>query len=212
MTKAILFDFDGTLADTAPGIVKTMECTFKEMGLPVPSEKAMRNTIGLPLPKALQQLNGLNDKDTETATEIYRRLFTTVEVSLISIFPKVKETLQALHDDGVRLAICTSRNVESLEMIMQQHDIKRFFETAITNSDNLAPKPAPDMVDALLERMNLCPDDVIVVGDTTFDIQMGNSAGCRTVAVTYGNHSAEQLAASSPSLMIDSFDKLLAIK
>ncbi|MCM1077917.1 MAG: HAD family hydrolase [Bacteroidales bacterium] len=209
MTKAILFDFDGTLANTAPGIVKTMECTFKEMGKPVPSEQDMRNTIGLPLSKALKQLNGLNDKETSMATEIYRSLFATVEVSLVGIFPKVKETLKYLHEAGIRLAICTSRNAESLDMIMQHHDIARFFETSITNSDNLAPKPAPDMVLALLKRMQLNAADVIVVGDTTFDIQMGNGAGCRTIAVTYGNHSIEQLASSSPSVMIDSFDKLL---
>lgn len=209
MIKAILFDFDGTLADTAPGIVKTMECTFKEMGLPVPSEEAMRSTIGLPLPKALQSLNGLNDKDTKTATEIYRRLFATVEAALITIFPKVKETLQTLHERGLRLAICTSRNVESLDMILQHHDIGSFFETKVTHSDNLPAKPAPDMVFALLERMKLKADEAIVVGDTTFDIQMGNSAGCRTVAVTYGNHAVDRLSTACPSVMIDSFDKLL---
>lgn len=209
MVKAILFDFDGTLADTAPGIVKTMECTFQEMGLPIPSEQDMRATIGLPLSKALQMLNGLDDKATDRATEIYRRLFVTVEASLITIFPEVKETLQSLHDKGIRLAICTSRNVESLDMILQHHDIGKFFETRITNSDNLAPKPAPDMVLALLERMHITAGEALVVGDTTFDIEMGNSAGCRTIVVTYGNHPAERIASSHPSAMIDSFSKLL---
>ena len=95
----------------------------------------MRATIGLPLSKALQMLNGLDDKATDRATEIYRRLFVTVEASLITIFPEVKEILQSLHDKGIRLAICTSRNVESLDMILQHHDIGKFFETKITNSD-----------------------------------------------------------------------------
>ena len=68
MIKTILFDFDGTLVDSAPGIVKTMQQTFRRMGVAVPDEDAMRATIGLPLDKALQMLAGLSDDDTRTAT------------------------------------------------------------------------------------------------------------------------------------------------
>ena len=208
MTKAILFDFDGTIADTAPGIVKTMEHTFKEMGLSVPSEEAMRATIGLRLDLALQQLGNLSDEDAAIAADTYRRLFPIYEVGYVSIFPGIKETLAELQQQGIRLAICTSRNAESLDMICEHHGIKDFFETRVTNNDHLAPKPAPDMVLALLNKMQLQKEDALVVGDTIFDIEMGNRAGCKTVAVTWGNHSRQQLIEAQPTFIIDSIEQI----
>ena len=207
-TKAILFDFDGTIADTAEGIVTTMKETFKEMSLPIPADNEMLATIGIPLYNALKMLNNLDDAEAQRATETYDRLFPKFEATVVKIFPGVKDTLQWLAAQGYRLAIVTSRNLESLDMIMDRHGINQYFETKITASDKLTPKPAPDMVNALLERMHLRKDEAVVVGDTTFDIDMGNNAGCRTVAVTYGNHPKEKLIESKPAFMIDSFSTL----
>ena len=207
-TKAILFDFDGTIADTAEGIVTTMKETFKEMSLPIPADNEMLATIGIPLYNALKMLNNLDDAEAQCATETYDRLFPKFEATVVKIFPGVKDTLQWLAAQGYRLAIVTSRNLESLDMIMDRHCINQYFETKITASDKLTPKPAPDMVNALLERMHLRKEEAVVVGDTTFDIDMGNNAGCRTVAVTYGNHPKEKLIESKPTFMIDSFSTL----
>jgi len=135
--KAILFDFDGTLADTAPGIVKTMEQTFLRMGVEVPSEEDMKATIGLPLLQALQMLGRLDDKDAVLATDTYRELFPTFESGYVSIFPGIKETLSCLHTQGIRLAIVTSRENQSLDMICEHHGIREFFETRVTQSDHL---------------------------------------------------------------------------
>lgn len=211
MIKAIFFDFDGTIADTAPGIVKTMEQTFLRMGTPIPSEAEMRSTIGLPLKQALQQLGQYSDADAEKATLTYRQLFSTYEVGYVRIFPGVKETLEELARQGLRLAIVTSRESFSLDSICQRHGIDSAFETRVTATDNLTPKPAPDMVLTLLQRMGLQKEEVLVVGDTTFDIGMGQSAGCRTVAVSYGNHSRDTLTAVGPTYLVDRFDTLLDI-
>ena len=211
MTKAILFDFDGTLADTAPGIVLTMKETFKELGLRVPRDEEIRQTIGLPLPDSIRLLGNFSDEDTERGVQTYRRLFSVFELTHITMFPEVAETIGELSGRGIRLAICTSRGENSLERILSRYGLWECFETAVTASDKLPSKPAPDMVLTLLERMGLEKDEVFVVGDTTFDIGMGNSAGCRTIAVTYGNHSGEQLALAHPTFMIDSFPEILKL-
>ncbi|MDO4496411.1 MAG: HAD family hydrolase [Bacteroidales bacterium] len=209
MIKAILFDFDGTLVNSAPGIVKTMEQTYRTLGMPIPSEADMIATIGLPLRQALQLLNKLSDADADLATDTYRKLFPQFEMQYVTLFPQVVNTLEQLKEKGIRLAIVTSRDTSSLRLITRHRDLDGFFETCVTGADGIAPKPAPDMVLTLLERMQLKADEVLVVGDTTFDIEMGNRAHCRTIAVTYGNHTPEKLATAHPARMIDGFEQLL---
>lgn len=208
MIKAILFDFDGTLVNSAPGIVKTMEQVFTKMNVEVPTEEAMRATIGLPLRLALKELGHLDDKRADDATELYRALFPIYEVGYVTVFPDVTETLMSLKEKGIRMAVVTSRDTVSLKLIADRRELTPFFETYVTGADGFLPKPAPDMVLELLKRMKLKKDEVLVVGDTTFDIDMGNSAGCKTVAVTYGNHSRERLMDSNPTFVIDRFCKL----
>ena len=206
--KAIFFDFDGTLADTAPGILMTMRETFKRMDIPVPDDDEMRATIGMLLEDALQLLGNLDDAGRDRAAALYRELFPVYEVNFVKIFPEVKETLAHLQSEELRMAIVTSRGMRSLTTINEHNGMGGFFETMVTHDDNLTPKPAPDMVLALLRKMHLSKDDVLVVGDTTFDIEMGNSAGCHTCAVTYGNHSQEKLASVHPTYFIDRFSEI----
>lgn len=209
--KNILFDFDGTLANTVRGILITMQETFREMGVAAPSEDAMTQTIGLPLRDALQTLGQLDEAQADEAAAIYRRLFPIYEVGNVTVFPGVIETLQELHQLGTRMAIVTSRDLPSLNLIMEPRGLMPYFEERLTGSDHITPKPAPDMVLTLLDRMQLRPEETLVVGDTTYDILMGNRAGCPSVAVTYGNHSRQQLLTASPTHVIDDIKEILQL-
>ena len=209
--KAIFFDFDGTIADTVNGILATMTATFKELNLPIPPQDAMKSTIGMLLGDALQQLGNLDDTQRVLAVKTYQRLFREVELPNTRIFPGVSQTLQTLKSRGVKMAIVTSRGIESLRLILTQNNILEYFDELVTRDNGFKPKPAPDMVNFLLQKMNLAPSDVLVVGDTTFDIDMGAAAGCKTCAVTYGNHSAERLATSKCDWMVGRFDEIANI-
>jgi len=125
--KNILFDFDGTLVDSAPGIVMTMKQTFLKMGVEVPSEADMRSTIGLPLQKALQILGNLDDEGAKTAAAIYRELFPIFEVNYVKVFPHVTDTLKALYDKGIRMAIVTSRDRMSYELIAGKRGLSALY-------------------------------------------------------------------------------------
>ncbi len=209
--NAIFFDFDGTIADTVNGILATMTATFKELHLPVPPQDAMKSTIGMLLGDALQQLGNLDDSQRVIAVKTYQRLFREVELPNTRIFPGVSQTLQILKSRGVKMAIVTSRGIESLRLILTQNSILEYFDELVTRDNGFKPKPAPDMVNYLLQKMNLAPSDVLVVGDTTFDIDMGTAAGCKTCAVTYGNHSAERLATSKCDWMVGRFDEIAEV-
>ncbi|MCR5454117.1 MAG: HAD family hydrolase [Bacteroidales bacterium] len=208
---AIFFDFDGTIADTVNGILATMTATFKELNLPIPPQQDMRSTIGMLLGDALQQLGNLDDEQRVLAVKTYQRLFREVELPNTRIFPGVASTLQQLQSAGVKMAIVTSRGIESLRLILTQNGILDFFDELVTRDNGFKPKPAPDMVNYLLQKLNLAPQEVLVVGDTTFDIDMGNAAGCNTCAVTYGNHTAECLSQSGCNYMVGSFEEIIGV-
>ena len=208
---AIIFDFDGTLADTRAGIVATAQEVLRRMGLPAADEGRLVATIGLPLRENFTRGAGLSEEDADRAVEIYRQIFDEVAVPCISAFEGVGEVLAALSGRGVPMAVATSRGQRSLEMLMHHLGFDRFIppERCFGVESVARPKPAPDIVRVILGHLGVEPGETLVVGDTVFDIQMGKAAGCYTCGVSYGNQTADQLAAASPDYIVDDLRKLL---
>ena len=208
---AIVFDFDGTLADTRRGILATAQETLRRMGLPPADETAMAATIGLPLIENFTRGVGMSEEEARHAVAIYREIFEEVAVPVIDLFPGVEETLRTLAERGIPMAVASSRGQRSLEMLMQKTGLTAFIPlSCLFGVENAArPKPAPDLMYVILGRLGVKPEETLVVGDTTFDIEMGRNAGCHTCAVTYGNQSADTLAGAYPDYIIDDLRKLL---
>ena len=207
----ILFDFDGTLADTSEGIIQTEKAMLQEMGLPVGDEARMRSGIGLPLRGSLKMGNDIPEERLDEAVETYRRLFDVVAIGHIVAFDGVVETLEGLQARGVRMGVATSRSGRTLRYLCERLGILRYFEELASVECAARPKPAPDTVFYLLEKMQVTEDETLVVVDTVFDLQMGREAGCRTCGVTYGNHSRAQLEAAAPDWIIDDIRGLLSL-
>lgn len=212
MIKNYIFDFDGTVADTIGGIVATMQETFRLQGRDIPSVEEIKGVIGLPLEGCMRGLGIAVEGDVAELCATYRRIFPDIAMSQIELFPDVKETLTELHNQGKRLAIATSRNRNSLTEIMKRHGVLDYFELLVSSSDGYAPKPAPDMVLGILDRLGISDSETVVIGDTSFDIEMGNKAHCWTCAVTYGNHTREKLMTAQPNFIVDSFSEVLSCK
>lgn len=207
----IIFDFDGTLADTSAGIIATVKETFRRLGFCGAEDERIKPTIGLVLEESLQRIGGLTDSQTEQAAVLYRSIFPEYGEVNSRLFAGVPETLGELHSRGYRMAIATSRGRDSLEAIMAPYGAGAYFEHMVTATDRLAPKPSPEMVLTLLSGMDLTADRTLVVGDTTYDIMMGSGAGCRSCGVTYGNQTEMQLRTASPDYIIGSFAEVLEI-
>lgn len=208
---AIIFDFDGTLADTRRGILATSQETLRRMGLPPADEAALAATIGLPLIQNFTRGAGMDEDQARRAVDIYRQIFDEVAVPVIEAFPGVEEAIHTLSERGIPMAVATSRGQRSLEMLMHLLGLDRYIppERCFGVESVARPKPAPDMVYLILAKLGAKPEETLVVGDTTFDIEMGRNAGCYTCGVSYGNQSAEQLASASPNYIIDDLRKLL---
>ena len=208
---AIIFDFDGTLADTQRGIVATAQEVLRQMGFPPADDAALAATIGLPLRENFTRGAGLGDEEADRAVAIYRQIFEKVAVPVIRLFPGVDETLATLSARGIPMAVASSRGQHSLEMLMAHTGLSKHIplDRCFGVETAARPKPAPDMVYVILGRLGVRPEETLVVGDTTFDLEMGRNAGCYTCGVSYGNQTAEQLAAASPNYLIDDLRKLL---
>ena len=215
MIKNILFDFDGTLADTSEGIVRCTQATLREMGLPASTPARIRATIGLPLGQCFSGGTDTPPERVDEACLTYRRLFNEIAIPCTTMFDSVPETIAALHAKGLRLAICTSRSSASLQELLKVHGIGSYFSAHTCNDDVLRlgaqPKPAPDLALLLLERLGARAEESLVVGDTVFDLEMGRRAGCRTCGVTYGNQDRAQLQTAAPDFLLDDIRGLVTL-
>ena len=219
----LLFDFDGTLADTTRTILKTMSLTIVELGLPLPPETQMKSGIGLPLRACIQKAGNVPEELADRAAELYHKFFKQVafgteNIEALKIDPGaegaavlydgVKETLEWLRAQGYVLGIATSRRWDTLQLFLRHFGIMDLFGAIATVEDVAHPKPAPDTVLYDLEKLNRRPEETLVVGDATYDILMGRNVGCRTCAVSYGNQGRDLLQTASPDWIIDSMREL----
>ena len=212
-TKLVVFDFDGTLADTSTNIVNVMQHIMLQLKLEVKDAKSCASTIGLPLKSCFQSLYPtLDDAMLERCVEAYRQYFSAHIQHLIpDTFPHVEATLAALQQAGIQMAIASSRTTTSLRNFVAAMHLDPYISMVVGCEDVAHPKPAPDAVVSILNTLNISNENTIVVGDMPVDILMGQSAGTATCAVTYGNASPEQLLATHPNFIINDLAQLLNI-
>ncbi len=209
-TKLIIFDFDGTLADTTATIIKTYQATIGELNLDSRTDAACQATIGLPLKEGFRQLYpNSDDQLLERCVTTYRRIFNENKKKLApKLYTGVKDTLAALAKSGIEMTIASSRSYDSLVEFCTENGIEGYFSLMLGADSVRKAKPDPEPVLVTLDRVKKSPEETIVVGDMPVDIAMGAGAGCKTVGVTYGNSDREALVESGATFVIDSFAEL----
>ena len=214
MTLTIAFDLDGTLIDTPSAIVQTFAAVFAAMGETPPDAAATRATIGLPLPRAFGSLLGLGDDDARVAEAVglYQTYFREIVLprGRELIFPGVVDGLAALRASGMTLTVATSKFHASAEALLRAAGIWDEFTVVLGADEVSRPKPEPEMVLRIIEKLCVTANSTIVVGDTTHDLTMANAAGARAIAVSYGVHAAADLWALEPVTVADTFDDVVA--
>ena len=212
-TKLVIFDFDGTLADTRDKIVMMLQRVMRKRGLPVASDERCASSIGIPLKGAFQHiLPGLSDAEAQACTDTYRDLFNRYHNQLVpDLFPHVRETLDELCTNGIRMSIASSRTSRTLWKFLSEMGIQHYFECVIGAEDCPEHKPSPVPVLLTLEQLGEEAANTVVVGDMPADILMGLRAGCRSIGVSYGNSTPDDLAAAGASHIINDFAQLLPL-
>jgi phosphoglycolate phosphatase len=199
----VVFDWDGTLVDSAAHIVYSIQASARDLTLPVPSDRQARHIIGLGLHDALETLfPGLPARQYPEVAERYRYHYVSGE-AVVCLFDGVREALTELKGRGHLLAVATGKSRRGLDRALASTGLGSLIHGSRC-ADEGFPKPHPDMLLRLLDAFGVAPEDAVMVGDTTHDLEMARAAGVDAVAVTYGAHEPEDLARAGPAACLDS--------
>jgi phosphoglycolate phosphatase len=207
--RAIVFDWDGTLMDSINKIVETIQSSAKHLGFPVPHYDQAKNVIGISLLPALQQLFNIDDEKQALALfHSYKDHFKNHTQISSSLFTGAVELLEQLKKQGYILAVATGKGRQGLLHNWQHSDTGHFFTTSRT-ADDAQSKPSSEMLQQILDELSLTADQVLMVGDTSYDMAMAEAIGMDRIAVSFGVHSYDELQKHNPLAVIDSLDELL---
>lgn len=207
--KLMVFDWDGTLSDSLERIVTCLQFSAEDVGLPVPTEQAGREIVGLGLKEALAQLfPGEDDRKLEELKESYSRHYVVLDKQPPPFFDTVMDTLDVLRSKGFLLAVATGKSRRGLDRVLGGHGMSDYFH-ATRCADETRSKPHPLMLSQLVEFFGLDPSEACMVGDTEFDMEMAQRAGVPRIGVSYGAHSGDRLAKYQLHTCLDRFCDIL---
>ena len=211
--KVVMLDFDGTLARTIPAILHASKKMLNMHGYEIDPVQVERN-FGLALPDAFRCFANDDSIDNKTMEQMiveFNTIYRNECEPLIELFDGVATTLDALKREGVILLIASNNIREVLERLTTRLSIAKYFDGIICADDVVNTKPAPDIALLALERYNIKGSESLVVGDSTYDMDMGRGAGCDLCGVSFGSHTPKMLREKGAKYVIDHFSELQKI-
>ena len=207
-TKLIVFDWDGTLMDSAARIVNCMHAAIADVGLAPRQDEQIRNIIGLGLRESVTALYpDIADADYAALVARYRVHYLEVNDTPSELFDGASDLIANLLDKGFFLAVATGKGRQGLDRVLHETGLKSAFH-ATRCADEAFSKPHPQMLLELMDMLGVEPAETLMVGDTEYDIQMAHNARTGAVAVSYGAHEKQRLLDLTPLVCVDDLDQL----
>lgn len=198
--KAVIFDWDGTLADSTDRIVESMQGASAESGLEQRSSFEIKQIIGLSLSEAIVTLwpeLERNHRVVQSMCDDYGRHYRADHHPVTQFYPHADHLLQRIRMAGSKIAVATGKNRLGLDRAMQEMGVAHHFDESRC-ADETRSKPHPLMLEELASVLNLPITDMLMVGDTHFDLNMAKAAGMDSVGLTHGAHGEEKLVQCEP--------------
>lgn len=198
----VVFDWDGTLMDSTNGIVSAIQGACRDLDLPVPTASEAAWVIGLSLESALRRaVPQLTQALLPRFLERYRIHYLLRDPDL-RLFDGIEPLLGELAQRKVQLAVATGKSRVGLNRVLAATGLREIFDATRT-ADETFSKPHPAMLQELMLELDVEPERVIMVGDTSHDLMMASNAGVHGLGVTYGAHSPQELLGCSPQVVVD---------
>jgi phosphoglycolate phosphatase len=211
--KLVIFDCDGTLVDSQHMICAAMQQAYLDHRIECPPRERLLSIVGLSLVEAFERLGeGAQGYPVETLVERYKAAFFAMraaQTDMEPLFPGVREAIEALAArPDTLLGVATGKSRRGVRMVLGHHGLLAHFAT-IKTADDAPSKPHPGMVLEAMREAGCLPGDTVVIGDTTYDIEMARAAGARAIGVTWGYHPVAELHAAGAHEVIEEFSSLL---
>lgn len=213
--KLAVFDCDGTLIDSQVNIIRAMASSFRRHGLAPPESHATRRIVGLSLVEAMQALLPEADHDLHLSLADdyksgFQRLRADKALDAEPLYPGIRSLLDALDAQGWLLAVATGKSDRGLKLALEHHGIHHLF-VSLQTADRHPSKPHPSMLRAALAEAGAQASQAVMIGDTIFDIAMGQAAGVRSIGVDWGYHDTQELIDAGAADVADDANHLLAL-
>ncbi len=205
--KLVIFDCDGTLVDSQHLIVACMDEAFASLGRSAPSREATLSIVGLSLHEAFATLTSPDDQDIPVLIEAYKSAFHAQRLkpdNAEPLYEGAREVVEWLAGEEVALGIATGKSQRGVRIVMAHHGLLERFST-IQTADDAPSKPHPGMILQAMAEVGAVPDDTVMIGDTTYDIDMAHAAGVAAIGVSWGYHAPQALLRSRPHALVGAY-------
>lgn len=205
--KLIIFDLDGTLADTVESITEAMNAALTEMGLPLRDEAYIRRSVGNGSRTLCVRVLPKDRRDDATVAKllkIYDRTYGETYMHVKSLYPGMTDALEALHARGYKMAVFSNKQDAYVKNLCRALLPEGYFGAAEGQLDGRPIKPDPATALEICARLGIAPEDAVMVGDGETDVELSLRGGLTPVSVTWGFRSREQLAAAGGKIFVDS--------
>lgn len=205
--KTILFDLDGTLTDSGEGIINCAALALEHFHIPVPSREAMRVFVGPPLTSTFRSF-GIPEEKIPEAVKVFRSRYTPVGIFENSPYPGIHQLLDTLSRHGHKLYVATSKPEEMAITVLRHFDLEQFF-TGICGAAMDESRTNKEEVIAYLLEKNGTADNMLMIGDTVFDVLGAASHGIPTIGVSWGYGDPEEMRRAGAIAVAANMDELL---
>lgn len=211
--SCILFDLDGTIVDSAPGITASLAWTYEKLGRTIPTPSELLTFVGPPILDAFRNHSGMTLAEAEHALSVYRPHYREVGVYDAKVYPGVPEVLKAIHDSGIPLSLATSKPESLAQVVLDHFGLSQYFTFMTGASEDEKRSAKKDVVAYALQRLKKAGHDVsrpVMVGDRIHDVEGAKSEGVPTIFVRWGYGSpAEEVGAIAVATTAEQVQELL---
>lgn len=202
--KAVLFDLDGTLNDSGPGIMNSVRYALEKMGYPILDDTMLRRFVGPSLVYSFTTFSRMSEEEAWKAVDVYRECYHAGECYNLTIYDGIRELLADLNQAGILCAVVTSKPQGMAEDILEHFGMREYFATVAGPDPDDPSNRKSTLIARALNALNLEPEDVIMIGDSKYDIIGAKEAGCDCIGVTYGYGTREELSENRADYIADS--------
>lgn len=211
--KLVVFDCDGTLVDSQHMIFAAMQRSFGDLGMVTPEKDKVRRIVGLGLVEGMEVLApGLAPEAHIDLADRYKAAFREIRATSERrepLFPGIREALERLSGSNYLLGVATGKSRVGLAATLEVHELAGYFATLQT-ADDAPGKPHPGMLEQAMDETGVVPENTLMIGDTTFDMQMAKHAGVASLGVGWGYHPPDELKSAGAVALAETGDTLFA--